>query len=121
MGVNLKSPKFMYLFFILYNLISVWTVIGVRDVQKIVVPQVIDEENVALQNKRSVDHRTKACEMLISFDEPFWENKDRNMTELVNIAKKHVQKLNDVFTEQIFINEYSDLYFKLARVQVGHK
>ena len=68
--------------------------------------------------KRSVNDRSKACDMLISFDEPFWEIKDRNMTELIGIANNHVQKLNDVFFEQIFIDDYNDLYFRLARVQV---
>ena len=56
--------------------------------------------------------------MLISFDEPFWENKNRNMNELVQIANEHINKLNDVFAEQIFVDQYNDLYFRLARVQV---
>ena len=121
MGVKLNSFKSMYYLFIIHHLLCVLTVIGVRDVQKLVVPELLDVENGALPNKRSADHRSKACDMLISFDEPFWEKRDRNMTELVDIAKKHVQKLNDVFMEQIFINEYRDLYFRLARVQVGNK
>ena len=73
---------------------------------------------VDMKQKRSVDERNKACEMLISFDEPFWENKKRNMTELVEIANKHVQRLNEVFTDQIFIGGYNKFYFSLARVQV---
>ena len=77
-----------------------------------------DRTLVDIKHKRSVYDRNKACDMLISFDEPFWENKERNMTELVRIANHHVQKLNDVFIEQIFIDDYDDLYFRLARVQV---
>ena len=47
-----------------------------------------------------------------------WEIKNKNMTELVQIANKHVRTLNDIFSHQIFIGDYSDIYFKLARVQV---
>ena len=71
-----------------------------------------------LKPKRNAENRNSACEMLISFDEPFWEIKNKNMTELVQIANKHVRTLNDIFSHQIFIGDYSDMYFKLARVQV---
>ena len=75
--------------------------------------------NVSIKHKRSLQDRRKACEMLISFDEPFWEYKEKNMTELIDIATKHVEKLNQVFTEQVFVGEYNEIYFRLARVQVS--
>ena len=92
-----------------------------RNPESIEIPQIEYKNNRTVINnkyKRGVNDRSKACDMLISFDEPFWEIKDRNMTELIGIANNHVQKLNDVFFEQIFIDDYNDLYFRLARVQV---
>ena len=92
-----------------------------RSPESIEIPRMAYKNNRTVINnkyKRSVNDRSKACDMLISFDEPFWEIKDRNMTELIGIANNHVQKLNDVFFEQIFIDDYNDLYFRLARVQV---
>ena len=75
--------------------------------------------NVSVKHKRSLHDRRKACEMLISFDEPFWEYKEKNMTELIDIATKHVEKLNQVFTKLVFVGEYNEIYFRLARVQVS--
>ena len=75
--------------------------------------------NVSVKHKRSLQDRRKACEILISFDEPFWEHKEKNMTALIDVATKHVEKLNQVFTEQVFVGEYNEIYFRVARVQVS--
>ena len=62
--------------------------------------------------------RTKSCDILMAIDEPLWEHKDRNMTELEETAHLLVDKLNDIFAKQIFIEANDNLYFRLARVQV---
>ena len=77
-----------------------------------------EETVIEIRQKRALSDRTRACEMLISFDEPFWKKHEKNMTELVKIAEEHVDKLNLIFMDQIFIGDYKDLYFRLARVQV---
>ena len=74
--------------------------------------------SIEIRQKRTLIERSRACEMLISFDEPFWRKHQQNMTELVKIAEEHVEKLNLIFMDQIFIGDYKDLYFRLARVQV---
>ena len=114
------------------NIIYLLFAITLKQVHSLISEKRIDEEidklsyqtfnspsNESIKHKRSIQERRKACEMLISFDEPFWEYKEKNMTEIIDVAKKHVEKLNQVFTEQVFVGEYNEIYFRLARVQVS--
>ena len=59
--------------------------------------------------------------MLFAVDDVLWETRDRNMTHLVDMAHFMVNSLNDIFTSQVFKDDYDDLYFRLARVQVSIK
>lgn len=62
--------------------------------------------------------RTKACEVLFAVDDVLWEKRGRNMTYLEETANFMVNKLNDIFVPQVFVEPYDDLYFRLARIQV---
>jgi len=71
-------------------------------------------------NNTQIYHSNKyACDMLISFDDTLWFEGRKNMSKLVNIAKHYVDELNEKFVSQIFTDEFQQLYFNLARVQVS--
>ena len=63
--------------------------------------------------------RNKACDLLIVIDSPLYERHDRNLSLVVQLAQDHVDGLNDIFASEVFIDDYSDLYFSLKRVQVA--
>ena len=46
-------------------------------------------------------------------------NRDIYVEGVANSQTKHIEKLNQVFTEQVFVGEYNEIYFRLARVQVS--
>lgn len=67
----------------------------------------------------NLEGRSKACDVLIAIDQTLWEHHDRNMTVLVNLAKDHVEGLNRIYSQQVFIDEFDDYYFHLKRVQLA--
>ena len=62
--------------------------------------------------------RNKACNVLIGIDEPLWSHHEKNMTCIVQLAKDHINGLNKIFSEQVFIEDYKHYYFNLKRVEV---
>ena len=63
--------------------------------------------------------RQKACEILFAVDDALWEKRGKNMTRVVEMAQFMVDRLNKVYTAQVFTAPYQDLYFRLAKVRVG--
>jgi len=61
---------------------------------------------------------SRACNVLIGIDENLYELKGRNMTDLVDLAQTHVNRVNSIYKQDVFVGEYEDMYFRLARVQV---
>ena len=66
----------------------------------------------------ALKNRKKACNVLIGIDEPLWRHHDQNMTELVQLAKNHIIGLNKIYSQQVFIDDYDQIYFNLKRVEV---
>jgi len=62
--------------------------------------------------------RRKACDVLIGIDQTLWEQNDKNITVLVQLAKDHVRGLNKLFSEQVFIEDFNAYYFNLNRVEI---
>lgn len=63
--------------------------------------------------------RSKACNVLISVDEPLWEHRDKNMTSLLESAQGLVDNVNRVFSTQVFTEGTGrDIYFRISRIQV---
>ena len=66
----------------------------------------------------AISGRTRSCDILMAIDDVLWEQRERNMTDLVETAHHLVDQLNNIFVKQIFSGPYDYLYFRLARVQV---
>jgi len=66
----------------------------------------------------SAEGKTKACEVLFAVDDVLWEKRERNMTYLEEMAQFMVNRLNDIFVPQVFVDDHDELYFRLGRVQV---
>lgn len=73
----------------------------------------------AVKGEDILEGRNKACDVLIAIDQPLWEQHDKNMTLLVDLAKEHVQGLNRIYSQQVFVDNYESYYFHLKRVQVA--
>ena len=79
----------------------------------------IDLPDIPPSDGDSAADRTRACEVLFAVDDKLWEKRGRNMTHLAETAHFMVNRLNDIFVSQVFIDDYDDLYFRLARIQVS--
>jgi len=71
------------------------------------------------EEELSLDGRNKACDVLIAFDESLYDHHDGNMTYLANLAKDHLKGLNQIFANQVFIEQHDSHFFNLKRVQVA--
>jgi len=67
----------------------------------------------------SLEGRNKACDVLVAFDESLYMEHDGNMTVLVDLAKEHIKGLNQIFADQIFVDDHESYFFNLKRVQVA--
>ena len=67
-----------------------------------------------------LEGRNRVCDILIVIDSPLFELNDNNMSAVVEMAQDHVNGLNDIFTQQVFVEDYQSLYFHLKRVQVAY-
>ena len=65
--------------------------------------------------------RNKACQVLFAIDEPLFKLHNENMSVVVALAKDHISGLNKIFSEQVFVETYSDLYFNLKRVVIQYQ
>ena len=65
--------------------------------------------------------RNKACQVLFAIDEPLFKLHNENMSVVVALAKDHISGLNKIFSEQVFVETYSDLYFNLKRVAIQYQ
>lgn len=78
----------------------------------------IDLPDIPPSDGDSAADRTRACEVLFAVDDKLWEKRGKNMSHLAETAHFMVNRLNDIFVSQVFIDDYDDLYFRLARIQV---
>jgi len=62
--------------------------------------------------------KTRACDILIGIDDNLYELKEKNMSALVDLAQTHIDAVNKIYNKAVFVDEFSDVYFRLARVQV---
>ena len=62
--------------------------------------------------------RNKACDVLIGIDEPLWRNRNKNMSELVELSKDFINGLNRIFGSQVFTGDFQQYYFNLKRVEI---
>ncbi len=65
-----------------------------------------------------LEGRTKACELLIGIDYPLFNNIKNSTSEARILAETHVQELNKIFAQQVFIDDYSSYYFRLKRIEI---
>jgi len=71
------------------------------------------------QEELSLEGRNKACDVLVAIDESLFKEQDGNMTFLVNLAKDHIKGLNQIFANQVFVEQHESYFFNLKRVQVA--
>ncbi|XP_023333656.1 disintegrin and metalloproteinase domain-containing protein 10 [Eurytemora carolleeae] len=62
--------------------------------------------------------KSRSCDVLIGIDEDFYIQHDRNMTQLVDLAQTHIDRVNQIYHQAVFVDDFADIYFRLARVQV---
>ena len=60
--------------------------------------------------------RRRACHVLIAIDQPLWEVHDRNMSALADLANAHIEGLNEIFANQVFVDKFDSYYFVLKRL-----
>lgn len=64
------------------------------------------------------ENKTRVCEVLVGIDEPLYEHYNKNLSQLVVLASEHIAQVNQLYSQAVFVEQYSDLEFRLARVQV---
>ena len=63
----------------------------------------------------------RVCEVLVGVDEPLFNKYDKNISFIVNYVEDHFDGVNQIFKNNKtgpFKDKYSDLRFKVKRVQV---
>ena len=63
----------------------------------------------------------RVCTVLAGIDEPLYNHYDKNISFLTNLVETHFDGVNEIFQNNKtgpFSDAYSDLKFKLGRVQV---
>lgn len=66
----------------------------------------------------SSENKTRTCDVLIGIDEPLYDHYNKNLSQLVDLARDHITQVNHIYKEAVFVERFQDLVFRLARVQV---
>lgn len=102
--------------FLDYDLDPLFSEFGEKGSNTVLLPKLLNSLSHP-RFKRS-GNRDQACEMLIAVDEPLYNHYQRDMTNVTNLVKDLVQRLNDIYQSTVLRDHFNSLYFRVKEIRI---